>query len=237
MEFPPPQAVTPLIHRDVAGTSKLGRSWAGCVLLSHLQAGKPTLPHGATQGRKEGAVLFGNKVTSSLNTLVFLPSSLCIWPHDDLILKASDSQIFPVSEAVQQRSTGHLPKHFTSFGYYFTTLARKKDAQKKRKIQTETLLQSKGFTVHWALPRRAAVHWSSDLNCLDSYKEPNKLSWLQLHEPAATRDAEQTKRRIKCPFSLCRTGYKLPIFQLVFWRVGSPELLQLCWKAFQRRTR
>lgn len=45
---------------------------------------------------------------------------------------------------------------------------QKKDAWKKRKIQTETLLQSVGSAVHWALPRRAAAHWSSDLNCLDS---------------------------------------------------------------------
>lgn len=85
----------PLIQRDVVGTSYPGRSWAGCVLLSRLQAGKPMLPHGATQGRKEGAVLFEKKVTSSLNTLVFSPSSLYLVPHN-LIKKASDSSIFPV---------------------------------------------------------------------------------------------------------------------------------------------
>lgn len=192
------------------------------------------LSHGATQGRKEEAVLFGKKVTSSLNTLVFLPSSLCIWPHNNLILKASDSRTFPVSEAVHYNEQGPLAQTFYWFWLLCHNIGKKIDAWKKRKKQTEIPLQSVGFAVHWALPRRAAVHWSSDLNCLDSHKEPNKLSWLQLHEPAAKRDAEQMKRRIICSFSSCRTGFKLPIFQLVFWRL---QPLQICCKAFQQRTR
>lgn len=100
----------------------------------------------------------------------------------------------------------------------------------KEKDTNRNSLSFVGFAVHWALPRRAAVHWSSDLNCLDSYKEPNKLSWLQLHEPAAKRNAGQMRRIIVSSFSLCRTVFKLPIFQIVFWRVGSPQPLQICWK-------
>lgn len=51
------------------------------MLLSHLQAGKPTLPHGATQGRKEGAVLFGNSYKQPKHSGVFTQLSLYLAPQ------------------------------------------------------------------------------------------------------------------------------------------------------------
>lgn len=222
----------PLIQRDVAGTSYPGRSWAGCVLLSHLQAGEPTLPHGATQGRKEGAMFASYKQPEHAG--FFIQLSLYLAPQW-LDLKSlrfkhiSSSGGCSVKQALATRPNILLVLAIMS------QHRQKTRCLKKEKDTNWNSFSLVGFAVHWALPRRAAVHWSSHLNCLDSYKEPNKLSWLQLHEPAAKRNAEQTRRGI-CSFSLCRTGFKLPIFQFVFGRVGSLQPLQICWKAFQQST-
>lgn len=49
------------------------------MLLSHLQAGEPTLPHGATQGRKEGAMLASYKQPEHAG--VFIQLSLYLAPQ------------------------------------------------------------------------------------------------------------------------------------------------------------
>lgn len=100
-----------------------GASRAGYTLPYYLQAGKATLSPGAAPGRREGAESY----TSPNTPGDFYPPLFLSGTATASFKKPQVHRYFPFLRLFRKISAGHSPKHFTSFGYYVKTLAKKKD--------------------------------------------------------------------------------------------------------------
>lgn len=164
-------------------------------------------------------MLSGKRVTCSPNMLV--PPALFVSGTTTFSFKKP--QVHGYSQFLRlfsKTSTGYSPKHFTSFGYYVKTLAKKKKKRCFKKwYKQKTLIQSIGFSVHWALPmRRKAVPWSSDLDCLDSYSltihsDCNSMS-LPLWACSSEECPVSKEKRRASSFSSCKAGFNLADLKL-----------------------